>query len=65
MRCLSDRNTTLVVPWSRDGKGHSGDATLVMIPGKEDIDLELGSREKRTDWEYIYEVEPDCLTKGR
>ena len=34
--------------------------TLVMIPVKEDIDLDLGSREKWTHWEYIYEVEPDC-----
>ena len=39
--------------------------TLVMILGKEDADLELGSREKQTDWAYIYEVEPDCLSKGR
>lgn len=39
--------------------------TLVMIPSKEDIDLELGSREKWTDWEETREVEPDCLTRGR
>lgn len=40
-------------------------ATLIMIPVKEDIDLDLGSRAKWTHWEYISEVEPDCLTDGR
>lgn len=33
---------------------------FVMISVKEDIDLDLGSREKWIYWEYIYEVELDC-----